>query len=113
MKKLLLTALCIMPMAAFANIAETLSADGSACETDLNVGLGALTLTGTFGSGTATLEYRNLTNDAWISSKAYTAAPSPNPDVVDFGGIPVKVRITLASSTSPSLYCEIRAASKR
>lgn len=96
---------------AVADASGTLTSDGQACETSLNWGQGFVLLSGTFGSGTATLQIKRMDNTTWQDVKDYTAVPSPNPENLDFGRVPVQARIDLSGSTSPSLYCEIRAGS--
>ena len=64
-------------------------------------------LSGTFGSGTATVEVLREDQTEWEPLKAYTAAPTYGGESWDFVGVPVLVRIVLTTSTSPSLYWQI------
>lgn len=82
----------------------TLSADGNGDAVDVSTN-GVLTVGGTFGSGTVTLQVRG-DNGTWYStSNTYTAADSVNLEFLR----PATVRVNLSGATSPSLYWEIKA----
>lgn len=59
-----------------------------------------------FGSGTLSLMQLDASG-AWATVKTYTAAPDPNPERLDFGGVETSVGVSLGSSTSPDLFWQI------
>lgn len=98
---------------AWGNSYGTFSADGDGDGVNLRVGLGSVTLSGTWGSGTVALQVQRL-DGTWEEVKTYTSsdAADTTPVIVDFGS-PVKIRVVLSGSTSPSLYWEIRESATR
>ena len=60
-----------------------------------------------FGGGAITLKHYDESG-AWATVKSYSAAPDPNPERLDFGGVQTSVGVALSSSTSPDLYWEIQ-----
>ena len=112
--------LCVLAASSSAvAVSHTFSSDDSTgqCRVFLNDGIGRLTLTGTFGSGTITLQalkegaLDKSTQSNWYTTSTYTAVPSPNPVTMDYGA-PTWVQVILSGSTSPDLYCEIVAGSR-
>ena len=85
----------------------TLSSDDTTASVYFPKGRGWIMFSGTFGSGTATVEVLREDQTNWEGLKDYTAAPTYAGETWDFGDVPVLVRITLASSSSPSLYWQI------
>lgn len=114
MRAIVLTILLFSSCAAWGeNAYGTFSADGTSTAVNLRNGLGNITLTGTWGSGTVAVQVQRL-DTSWEEVKTYTSADAPDvtPVVYDFGA-PVKVRLVLSSATSPSLYWEIRESGTR
>lgn len=89
---------------------KTFSADGDGEWQRLQYGKGYLLIDATsgngFGSGILTLQVQREDTGNPVTVTTYTAAPSPNPDGLDFGA-PVSVRVVLSGATSPTLYAEI------
>lgn len=88
---------------------QTLAADGSTTWAKVK-GTCWVSLSSDFGSGTATIERKNAAGAAVaIAAEAHTTAVDR---IIDFPDQSTnEVRVTLASSTSPSLVCSIQWAS--
>jgi hypothetical protein len=84
---------------------QTLSADGATNGVTTNDKV-HVHLSGTFGGGTATLQFKDAAG-TWtaITGAAYTAAAD---DIIQLGSSQYNLRINLASSTSPALKVELR-----
>lgn len=117
MKRLIIFLLLLTPAVAAASFKnETFTANDSdpgKCVVLLSQGTGRFSLTGTFGSGTAELQfYQGRDPDlsgTWVTIKSITALASPNvPDTLTFGA-PTWVRVILTAATGPSLTCDIAA----
>lgn len=101
---LLLFALPAPPaVAAYGTFVE----DATSATVYLPKGTAWILLSGTFGSGTATVQVLREDQTEWEDLKAYTEAPTYGGESWDFVGVPVLVRIALTSSSSPSLYWQI------
>lgn len=119
MKKLIFWVLCL-PIAAVAAVGQdkttfsanaTTQGSGESIAVELREGCGTIVVGETgaqdFGSGTLTLWHLNMSGN-YEEVKTYTSQPSPNPEELSFGGVRTTVAATLAGSTSPDLYVEIR-----
>lgn len=92
-------------------VTKTFSANGTGEWQRLQYGKGYLLIDASsgngFGSGTLTLQVQKKDGSGgYTTVTTYSAAPSPNPDGLEFGA-DVTVRVVLSGSTSPTLYTEI------
>lgn len=85
---------------------ETLSADGSTSYAKVK-GPCWVSLSGTFGGGTATIERKNSAGTAVaIAGESHTVAADR---LLDFpAGSTNEIRVTIASSTDPALACSVQ-----
>ena len=102
-----LLALLVLPSPPATAAYGTFTEDDTSDTVYLPKGTAWILLSGTFGSGTATVEVLREDQTEWEPLKAYTAAPTYGGESWDFVGVPVLVRIVLTTSTSPSLYWQI------
>lgn len=85
---------------------NTFTDNGNGTYVDLPHGTGFILMSGSFGSGTITLNIVGE-NGTDYAVDTWTATPDPNPVSLNFGA-PVRVRVVLSGATTPSLYVEIR-----
>lgn len=91
-------------MARPTDLDATLSADGQSSAVYFPGGSGVLLASGTFGSGTLTVQWQDDAG-TWFSSSATLAAAGHVAFVLPQG----PVRLDLSGSTSPSITARVRA----
>lgn len=114
MRRWLLLSLLAVAVPAFAANYGTIAADTSGDVEDtvrLRWGCGFIRIgnaaSADFGGGTLTLKQLDASG-AWATVDTFSAAPDPNPQRLDFGGVSTDIGVALSSSTAPDLFWEIQ-----
>lgn len=88
-------------------ILETLSANGSTATLSVQVTALFLQLSGTFGGGTAVVEYKPLGSSTWYAVEGASFTSGPVSRVLSLP-ISAVARVTLSGATSPSLVVHLQ-----